>query len=141
MANTFNTSEFLRGAYFSPITVGEHKITLGKIKTVIETKDNGDDASYLLVPMTFSNGRKLDARFYGIGAKIFCDQIRQQTNDSTDYKKLSDFLKALESKEVDLYVSKRTYATADGTSKTTLQYDFVPPVEATEETTAEENPF
>ena len=141
MANNFNTAEFLRGAYFSPITVGQHKVTLGKIKLVIEAKDNGDDASYILVPMTFTNGRKVDNRFYGIGAKIFCDQIRNQLDDSTDYKKLSDFLKTLEDKEVDMWVSKRTYAAADGTPKTTLQYDFIAPVEATEEEPTEEHPF
>ena len=141
MANTFNTSEFLRGAYFSPIALGEHKVTLGKVKIVIEAKDNGDDASYILVPMTFTNGRTVDNRFYGIGAKIFCDQVRNQLNDNTDYKKLTDFLKTLENKEVDMWVSKRTYAAADGTAKTTLQYDFLAPTETAEEPTTEAHPF
>lgn len=141
MANNFNTAEFLRGAYFSPITVGQHKVTLNKVKTVIENKEDGSDASYLLVTMTFNNGRKVDSRFYGIGAKIFCDQIRQQLNDSTDYKRLPDFLKTLEEKEVDMWVSKRTYASTDGTPKTTLQYDFVAPIEASEEAPTEANPF
>lgn len=131
--NNFNTAEFLRGAYFSPITVGQHKVKLGKLKTVIDSKEDGSDASYLLVPMTFSNGRKVDTRFYGLGAKICCDQLRQQLEDTTDYKKLSDFLKTLEDKEVDMWVSKRTYASTDGTPKTTLQYDFIAPVEETEE--------
>ena len=140
MANNFNTSDFLRGAYFSPITVGQHKVTLGRVKAVLDQKDDGSDASYILVPMTFNNGRKVDSRFYGIGAKIFCDQIRQQLDDSTDYKKLAEFLKVLEDKEVDMWVSKRTYADKDGTPKTTLQYDFVAPVEASEEPT-EEHPF
>ena len=140
MANNFNTSEFLRGAYFSPITVGQHKVTLGKVKIVIEAKENGDDASYILCPMTFTNDRKVDTRFYGIGAKIFCDQIRNQLEDTTDYKKLVDFLKTLEGKEVNVWVSKRTYASADGTPKTTLQYDFVAPAESSEEST-ETNPF
>lgn len=141
MANTFNTSEFLRGAYFSPITVGQHKVTLGRVKIVIETKEDSSDASYILVPMTFSNGRKVDTRFYGIGAKIFCDQIRNQLEDTTDYKKLSDFLKTLEEKEVDMWVSKRTYASGDGTPKTTLQYDFIAPVETSDEEPTEEHPF
>lgn len=141
MANAFNTSDFLRGAYFSPITVGQHKVTLGKIKTVIESKDNGNDASYLLVPITFSNGRNVDARFYSIGAKIFCDQVRNQLNDTEDYEKLADFLKTLEGKEVDMWVSKRTYAAGDGTPKTNLQYDFVAPAETSNEESAEEHPF
>ena len=142
MANAFNTSDFLRGAYFSPITVGQHKVTLGKVKTVIDTKEDGSDASYLLVPMTFANGRKVDTRFYSVGAKICCDQLRNQLNDTTDYKKLSDFLKTLEDKEVDMWVSKRTYAAGDGTPKTTLQYDFVAPAEpSTEEPASEEHPF
>ena len=137
MANTFNTSEFLRGAYFSPITVGQHKVTLGRVKIVIETKEDGNDASYILVPMTFSNGRKVDTRFYGLGAKIFCDQVRAQLNDETDYAKLSDFLKALKDKEVYLWVSKRTYTNNAGEVKTTLQYDFLEPETATEASTAE----
>lgn len=147
MANAFNTSDFLRGAYFSPITVGQHKVTLGRVKTVIDTKEDGSDASYILAPMTFNNGRTVDARFYGIGAKIFCDQIRQQLDDSTDYKRLPDFLKTLVDKEVDLWVSKRTYADKDGAPKTTLQYDFVAPVETSEttsevaEASTEEHPF
>lgn len=141
MANTFNTSDFLKGAYFSPITVGQHKVTLGRVKAILETKEDGSDASYILVPMTFANGRKVDTRFYGVGAKIFCDQIRQQLNDSTDYKKLAEFLKTLEEKEVDMWVSKRTYATTDGVPKTTLQYDFVAPVEASDEEHTEEHPF
>lgn len=149
MANNFNTSDFLKGAYFSPITVGQHKVTLGKIKITLDTKADGSDASYIVVPMTFSNGRKVDNRFYSIGVKIFCDQIRNQLNDTTDYKKITDFFKTLEDKEVDVWVSKRNYASNDGTPKTTLQYDFVAPVEAsneepteepTEETT-EEHPF
>ena len=141
MANTFNTLEFLRGAYFSPITVGQHKVTLGRVKIVIETKEDGSDASYILVPMTFSNGRKVDTRFYGIGAKIFCDPIRNQLEDTTDYKKLSHFRKTLEEKKVDMWVSKRTYASGDGTPKTTLQYDFIAPVETSDEEPTEEHPF
>lgn len=146
MANNFNTADFLRGAYYSPITVGKHNIKLGKIKRVIDTKENGTDASYLLVPMIFSNGRTVDSRFYGIGAKIFCDQIRQQTEDNSDYDKLVDYLKTLEGKDVAVWVSKRIYTANDGTVKSTLQYDFVEPVESTApatETTdcGDANPF
>ncbi len=137
--NNFNTADFLRGAYFSPITVGQHKVTLGKVKTVIDNKEDGSDASYLLVPITFANGRTVDNRFYNIGAKICCDQLRQQLNDSSDYKRLPDFLKTLEGKEVDMWVSKRTYPANDGTPKTTLQYDFVAPAETSEE--PDTNPF
>lgn len=141
MANNFNTKDFLRGEYFSPIKVGKHQITFGKIKTVIEEKD-GKDVSYLLVPMTFQNNRTLDQRFYGLSAKIFCDQTRQQLQDETDYKKLSEYLKTLEGKTVDCWVSKRTYLASDDTIKTTLQYDFIEP-KSTEETseTASTNPF
>lgn len=140
--NNFNAGEFFRSTYFSPITVGQHKVTLGNIKTVIDQKEDGSDASYLLVPMAFPNGRVVETRFYGLGAKIFCDQLRQQTEDVTDYKKLSDFLKTLKDREVDMWVSKRTYAAGDGTPKTTLQYDFVAPREESEETTpTEEHPF
>ena len=140
MANNFNAKDFFGGAYFAPITLGEHSVKLGRVKTVIESKEDGNDASYILAPMTFSNGRKLDNRFYGLGAKIFCDQLRNQLDDTTDYKKLVDFLKTLEDKEVKVWVSKRTYADKDGTPKTTLQYDFVAPVESAESDT-EENPF
>lgn len=141
MANNFNAKDFFGGAYFAPITLGEHTVTLGRVKTVIETKEDGSDASYILAPMTFANGRKIDNRFYGIGAKIFCDQVRQQLEDATDYKKLVDFLKTLEGKEVKVWVSKRTYAALDGTPKSTLQYDFIAPLEASEEETTEEHPF
>ena len=140
MANTFNTADFLRGAYFSPITVGQHKVTLGKVHTVFETKADGTDASYLSTTMTFTNGRQIDVRFYSIGAKIFCDQLRTQLNDTTDYSELKDYLKTLAGKEVDVWVSKRSYATADGTPKTSLQYDFVAP-NTPEEDTPTENPF
>ena len=127
MANKFNTSEFLKGAYFSPIQVGEHEVTLAKPQIVIDTKENGDDASYLLIPITFSNNRTVDVRFYGIGAKICCDQLRQQLNDLTDYSTLEDFLKTLKNKTVKCYVSKRTYL-KDDALKSTLQYDFIKPV-------------
>ena len=135
--NNFNTAEFLRGAYFSPIELGAHTVTLGRVKTVIETKDDNTDGSYLLVPINFNNGRKVDVRFYGIGAKIFCDQIRQQLGDDTDYNKLVDFLKTLTEKSVSVWISKRTYTANDGKVKTTLQYDFVEPDEATTPTSAE----
>lgn len=141
MASNFNASEFFKSTYFAPIQVGQHKVTLGRIKTVVGTKDNGEDASYLLVPMAFTNGRVIDARFYGIGAKIFCDQLRKQLEDNTDYKSLPDYLKTLTSKEVDLWISQRTYASTDGTTKSTLQYDFVAPRETTETETTEEHPF
>lgn len=145
MANTFNTADFLRGAYYSPITVGKHQITLGKIKRVIDTKEDGTDASYLLVPLIFSNGRTVDNRFYGIGAKIFCDQMRQQIEDNADYDKLTEYLKSLEGKEVNVWISKRIYTANDGTLKSTLQYDFVEPIEATTSSeandTEEPNPF
>ena len=141
MANNFNAKDFFGGAYFAPITLGEHKVTLGKVKAILENKADGSDASYILAPMTFANGRKIDNRFYGIGAKIFCDQVRQQLEDTTDYKKLVEFLKTLEGKEVNVWVSKRTYASADGTPKTTLQYDFLAPVAEEEATTTEEHPF
>lgn len=138
MANKFNASEFFKGAYYSPIQVGKHTITLGKVKTVLDTKEDGSDASYLLMPMTFNNGRVVDNRFYGLSAKIACDQLRQQLADETDYKKLADFLKTLEGKEVDCFISKRTYPALDGTIKTTLQYDFV---EQVTEDDDEEGPF
>ena len=140
MANNFNTADFLRGAYFSPIQVGEHDVVLGRVQTVIETKENGDDASYLLIPVTFSNNRTVDIRFYGIGAKIACDQLRQQLNDLTDYNALSDFLKTLKGKAVKCYVSKRTYM-KDDALKTTLQYDFVKPEVEVEETDDETDTF
>lgn len=129
--NNFNTADFLRGAYYSPITVGKHQITLGKIKRVIDTKEDGTDASYLLVPLIFSNGRTVDNRFYGIGAKIFCDQMRQQIEDNADYDKLTEYLKSLEGKDVSVWISKRIYTANDGTLKSTLQYDFVEPIETT----------
>lgn len=141
--NNFNVGEFFKTTYFAPITVGQHKVTLGNIKTVIDAKEDGTDASYILVPMAFNNGRVVETRFYGLGAKIFCDQMRQQLKDDTDYKKPADFLKALKDREVDMWVSKRTYAATDGTPKTTLQYDFVAPREDESETEAstEANPF
>lgn len=138
MANNFNTADFLRGAYFSPIQVGEHDVVLGRVSTVIETKENGEDASYLLIPITFSNNRTVDVRFYGLGAKIACDQLRQQLNDLADYSALSDFLKTLKDKAVKCYVSKRTYM-KDGSLKTTLQYDFIKT--EVEETDNETDPF
>lgn len=141
MANNFNTADFLKGAYFSPIQVGEHDVVLGRVQTVIETKENGDDASYLLIPITFSNNRTVDVRFYGLGAKIACDQLRQQLNDLADYNTLADFLKTLKGKAVKCYVSKRTYLKGDAL-KTTLQYDFLKPeVESAEETNDETDPF
>ena len=141
MANNFNAKDFFGGAYFAPIALGEHKVTLGKVRAVIDTKEDGSDASYILAPMTFGNGRKIDNRFYNIGAKIFCDQLRQQLSDTTDYEKVSDFLKTLEDKTVDVWVSKRNFTIADGTPKTTLQYDFIAPMDAVEEDTTEAKPF
>ena len=144
--NNFNTKEFLRGAYFSPIQLGKHRITLGKVVMVIEEDDNGNDKSYIKCPIIFENNRTVDTRFYGLGAKIFCDQVRAQLNDETDYAKLGDFLKSLKDKSVDLCVSKRTYTTNAGEVKTTLQYDFLEPEAVTEASTAEapnneEGPF
>lgn len=140
MANTnFDVSEFLSNTYYAPITVGQHKVTLGLPKTTIQKKPDGSDASYLSVKMSFPNGRVVEPRFYGLGAKIFCDQLRTQCNDATDYKKPAEFLKTLKDKEVDLWVSKRTYADSDGKEKTTLQYDFVAPKVATDDD--EDGPF
>ena len=135
--NNVNTKEFLRGAYFSPIQLGKHRITLGKVVMVIEEDDNGNDKSYIKCPIIFENNRTVDTRFYGLGAKIFCDQVRAQLNDETDYAKLSDFLKALKDKEVYLWVSKRTYTNNAGEVKTTLQYDFLEPETATEASASE----
>ena len=135
--NSFNTREFLKGAYFSPIQLGKHRITLGKVVMVIEEDDNGNDKSYIKCPIIFENNRTVDTRFYGLGAKIFCDQVRAQLNDETDYAKLSDFLKALKDKEVYLWVSKRTYTNSVGEVKTTLQYDFLEPETVTEASTTE----
>ena len=104
---------------------------------VIEEDDNGNDKSYIKCPIIFENNRTVDTRFYGLGAKIFCDQVRAQLNDETDYAKLGDFLKALKDKEVYLWVSKRTYTNNAGEVKTTLQYDFLEPDTATEASAAE----
>lgn len=136
--NNFNTSEFFKGAYFAPIALGEHQVTLGKIRTVIDESDNGNDASYILANITFENGREISPRFYSIGAKIFCDQLRQQLDDNTDYKTLSAYLKSLEGKSVKMWVSKRTYTAKDGAVKTTLQYDFIEPTEVSDDTAEEE---
>jgi hypothetical protein len=127
--NSFNTKEFLGGAYFAPIALGEHQVTLGKVKAIIEENDDGNDASYIQANISFANGREITPRFYSIGAKIFCDQLRQQLEDATDYKTLQAYLKSLEGKVVKMWVSKRTYTAKDGAVKTTLQYDFLEPVE------------
>lgn len=132
MANNFSTADFLKGAYYSPIQVGKHEVTLGKPKINIEETESGKDASYLLLPMTFSNGRTVEQRFYNLGAKIACDQLRAQLEDATDYPALTDFLKTLENKTVEVYVSKRTYTDDEDKVKSTLQYDFVKAVEADE---------
>lgn len=136
--NSFNTKEFLGSAYFAPIALGEHQVTLGKVRAIVEDNDNGEDASYILATIAFENGREITPRFYNIGAKIFCDQIRAQLNDSNDYKTLVAFLKSLEGKQVKMWVSKRTYTAKDGAVKTTLQYDFTEPTEVANETTEDE---
>lgn len=131
--NTFNTSEFLKGAYFAPIQLGKHEVTIGKVRAVVEQNEAGDDASYISATLTFENGREITPRFYNIGAKIFCDQIRQQLNDTADYKTINDFFKALEGKKLDMWVSKRTYTNKNDEVKSTLQYDFIEPAEDADE--------
>lgn len=139
--NTFNTAEFFgsNATYYAPLALGEHTVKIGKAKAVIDIDEQGKDKSYLLLPMVFENNRKIDNRFYGIGAKIACDQIRQQLGDVTDYKNIQAFLKTLEDKELTVYISRREYLANDGTPRSTLQYDFVPPVVATEDN--ENEPF
>lgn len=136
--NNFNTKEFFGGAYFAPIALGEHQVTLGKVRPIIEENDDGSDASYILANISFENGREITPRFYNIGAKIFCDQLRTQLEDNTDYKTLPAYLKSLEGKSVKMWVSKRTYSAKDGAVKTTLQYDFLKPDEVDNSTTEEE---
>ena len=126
--NNFSTKDFFSGAYYAPLALGKHTVTIGKAKAVVETKDDGSDRSYLLLPMTFENDRKIDNRFYGIGAKIACDQLRQQLEDTTDYKNIQTFLKTLEGKELGVWISRREYIANDGAKRSTLQYDFVEPV-------------
>lgn len=132
--NSFDTRSFFSGAYFAPIALGEHKVTFGKVKVVLEENEDGTDASYIVAPFTFENGREVSPRFYNIGAKIFCDQTRQQTGDVADYKSVEHYLKSLVGREVTVWVSKRTYTAKDGSVKTTLQYDFVEPTETAETT-------
>ena len=133
--NNFSTKDFFSGAYFAPLAIGKHTVTIGKAKAIVEAKADGSDGSYLLLPMTFENNRKIDNRFYGIGAKIACDQIRQQLADATDYKSLQAFLKTLEGKELSVWISRREYV-KDEAKRTTLQYDFVEPeVEAEDDET------
>lgn len=141
MANTFNTAEFFGSntTYYAPIALGEHAVKLGKAKAVTDVDANGKDKSYLLLPMVFENNRKIDNRFYGLSAKIACDQLRQQLEDNTDYKNIHAFLKTLEDKDVTVYISRREYLANDGATRSTLQYDFVPPVVATAEN--EDEPF
>jgi hypothetical protein len=136
--NSFNTKEFFGSAYFAPITLGEHQITLGKVKAIIEENDNGDDASYISATIAFENGREITPRFYNIGAKIFCDQLRSQLDDNNDYKTLTAYLKSLEGKSVKMWVSKRTYTAKDGAVKTTLQYDFLEPTEVSNDASEDE---
>ena len=135
--NNFSTKDFFSGAYFAPLALGKHTVTIGKAKAVVETKDDGSDASYLLLPMTFENDRKIDNRFYGIGAKIACDQIRQQLEDTTDYKNLQTFLKTLEGKTLSVWISRREYVAKDETKRSTLQYDFVEPAVEAEDNETE----
>jgi hypothetical protein len=140
--NTFNTAEFFGSntTYYAPLALGAHTIKLGKAETVIDVDDNGKDKSYLLLPMVFENNRKIDNRFYGLSAKIACDQLRQQLEDNTDYKNIQAFLKTLKDKEITVYISRREYLANDGTPRSTLQYDFVPPAVATGDTD-ENDPF
>ena len=136
--NSFNTKEFFGSAYFAPIAIGKHQITLGKVRPVVEENDNGEDASYISATIVFENGREITPRFYNIGAKIFCDQMRTQLNDNNDYETLDAFLKSLEGKQVKTWVSRRTYTAKDGAVKTTLQYDFVEPAEVSNNSAEEE---
>lgn len=134
----FVTKNFLSGAFYAPIALGEHQVTLGNVKPVIEENDRGEDASYISAPIVFDNGREVAVRFYGIGAQIFCNQIRQQLEDNKDYDNIGKFLKTLKDKSVKVWVSKRTYTAKDGSIKSTLQYDFVEPVEDSNEDAEEE---
>lgn len=132
--NNFNTKEFFGGAYFAPIALGVHQVTLGKVRAIEDSNDDGSDASYIIANISFENGREISPRFYSIGAKIFCDQLRQQLEDVSDYKTLGAYLKSLEGKSVKVWVSKRTYTAKDGAVKNTLQYDFVEPAETAGDT-------
>ena len=130
--NNFNTKGFLGGAYFAPIALGKHQVTFGTVRPIIEENDNGDDNSYIIAPIIFENGREISPRFYNIGAKIFCDQLRTQLNDTNDYENVDAFLKSLKGKKVNMWVSRRTYTAKNDAVKTTLQYDFTEPVENSE---------
>lgn len=132
MATIFNTSEFFKGAYFAPIEVGEHEVTLDKVALVFEEDEEGRDKSYLAMDIKFENERVVSTRFYNIGAKIALDQIRNQLEDRADYKSVKDFVKAIKGRTVKCWISKRTYE-ANGKVNTTLQYDFLQPVASDEE--------
>ena len=134
--NNFDLSMFAKSTYYAPIALGVHEVKLINPRIVIDVKDDGSDASYLLITLQFENERKVDNRWYGIGAKIAIDQLRNQLDDTTDYKTGRDFIKTLKDKTVKVFVSRREYTANDGTPKSTLQYDFIEPVDISEEVEA-----
>lgn len=141
MANTnnFSAKDFLSTTYYAPLALDKHTVVLNNPEVVIATKEDGTDASYIVVDLKFNNGRVINKRFYGFGAKIFCDQLRQQLDDSTtDYESPITFIKTLENKTVNVWISKQSYATKQGELKTQLQFDFTAPEQPAEATSDEE---
>lgn len=131
--NNFDFGSFSKQPYYAPIALGAHEVKLINPCIVDDVKDDGTDASYLLITLQFENERKVPNRWYGIGGKIALDQLRNQLEDTTDYKTVKAFVKTLKDKTVKVFVSRREYTANNGTPKSTLQYDFIEPVDSSEE--------
>lgn len=129
--STFDVNAFISKTLYRPLVDGEYRVTIGASKIVQDKKKDGTDTAYLLIPLTFDNGRVTETRHYNWRMEAVINQLRQQFEDTKDYENVFEFLEAYENRKVTVWVSHGEYLDDSNTVRHSIEFNFAPPKEAT----------
>jgi plasmid replication initiation protein len=125
--STFDVNSFISKTLYRPLVDGEYRVTLGEGKIISDKKKDGTDTAYLLLPLTFDNGRISETRHYNWRMEAIINQLRQQFKDTKDYKNVFEFLKVYENRKATVWVSHSEYIDDTNVVRHGIEFNFTPP--------------
>lgn len=117
---------FFTTACQAQATLGKHTATIADAKS-LKLRVTKAGKEFVPVTLTLEDGRTEVVFGFEGTIKRMIDQLRTQLNDTADYKNPLEFLRALEGKQFDCWISEVTYIAGDGSSRTARQVDYVEP--------------
>lgn len=132
---------FLKSERKALAGLGKHQVTLKDPENLKGRLTKNTLTEYIPIVLVTEDGREEPITLWENTYNRMETQLRKQLNDNTDYANPIEFLKSLDGKTLDCWISEVTYVSGEGdaaVAKKVRQVDFQEPYVSSD---SENNPF